>query len=196
MTALPLTRKKFTPQEYLMVERASGSRSEFLDGEIYAMSGASRAHVIINDNVGGVVHSQLKGTPCQGMFHDMKVRIGKGRAYVYPDFLIVYGKGRYVDAEQDVLLDPTVIFEILSPSTERYDRMTKFDLYKEIESLQDYILIAQDQPRVEHWCRHPDGGWNQNVISDKRCSLNIESTSVVVALADLYDRVEFEPESR
>jgi Uma2 family endonuclease len=191
MTALPQTRKKFTPAEYLVIERAAETRSEFLDGEIYAMAGASVAHVTITDNLTIEVGSQLKRTPCQGMSQDMKVTVGGGRLYAYPDYLIVCGERRHPDSMRDVLENPVALFEILSPSTEQYDRTTKFDLYKQIDSLREYVLIAQDTPRVEHYVRADDGSWRQTILAGLDETLRLESAPAAVLLADLYDRIDF-----
>ncbi len=190
MTALPLTRRKFTPEEYLMIERSADSRSEFLDGEIYAMAGATEAHITINDNLIGEVHPQLKGKPCQGMSQNVKVP-ADGRLFAYPDYLIVCGEKRYRDAEKDVLINPQVIFEVLSPSTENYDRTTKFDIYKRIETLREYVLIAPDQPRIEHWQRGEEGEWRQGVFHGMEAALSLETVPVVVPFVDLYYRVVF-----
>lgn len=191
MPALPLTRRKFTPDEYLVIERAADYRSEFLDGEIYAMAGASEAHITINDNLVAEVHAQLKGTLCQGMSQNAKVPAGGSRLFAYPDYLIVCGEKRYRDAAKDVLTNPIAIFEVLSSSTEQYDRTTKFDLYKQIDSFREYVLIAQDEPRVEHWQRLDDNSWRQTVLFGLEAALKLESVPATVLLLDLYDRIEF-----
>jgi Uma2 family endonuclease len=195
MTALPLTRKRFTSEEYLLIERGADTRSEFLDGEIYAMSGGSRAHITINDNLTAAIHGQLKRTACQGMSQNMKVPAGAARLYSYPDYLIVCGEQRFHDTQRDVLINPGVIFEILSPSTAQYDRITKFDLYKQIDSLREYILIEQDRPRVEHYVRMDGDAWKQIVLSGLDAVLTLESAPATVALVDLYDRIDFAPET-
>lgn len=132
MTALPLTRRQFTPEEYLFIERAAPTRSEFLDGEIYAMAGPTPEHVTVTDNLTIEVGVRVKGTPCQGMSQDMKVLVGPGSLFAHPDFLIVCGEKRYRDGTRDVLMNPLVIVEILAPSTEKYDTTTKFDLYNRV----------------------------------------------------------------
>ena len=191
MTALPLIRRRFTPEEYLLIERAADTRSEFLDGEIYDMAGASEEHTTINDNLVGEGYVQLKGTICQGMSQNVKVPAGRESLFAYPDYLIVCGEKRYRDTQRDVLLNPLVIFEILSPSTEHYDSATKFDLYKQIDSLMEYVLIAQDRPRVEQWLRMEGGSWRQTVLIGLDAKLALETVDVTVSLADLYDRISF-----
>jgi len=150
-----------------------------------------QAHITINGNLIMETGIRLKGTRCQGMSQNMKVPAGPGRLFAYPDYLIVCGEKRYRDNQRDVLTNPVVIFEILSPSTEHYDRSTKFDLYKLIDSFQEYILIAQDEPRVEHWVRLPDGAWRQKVLIGLDAELVLETAPASIALRDLYDRVEF-----
>ena len=193
MAALPLTRRRFTPEEYLVIERLADSRSELIDGDIYAMAGATIAHITINDNLTVEVGTQLKRTSCQGMSQNMKVAAGGGRSYVYPDYLIVCGERRFRDGEQDVLTNPSIVVEILSPSTQQYDRTTKFDLYKQIPTVNEYVLIEQDRPRVEHWRRADDGDWRWNTVEGMDATLSLDSAPVAVALRDLYDRVELMP---
>lgn len=139
---VPPMRRTFTAEEYLTIEREADCKSEFLEGDIYAMSGASPIHNLISFNLNGIVFSQLRGTPCFGLSNDMKIRVGEQGLYAYPDMTIVCGEMQFRDAKQDVLLNPVVIAEVLSPSTEQYDRTTKFDYYEQLESLQDYVLIS------------------------------------------------------
>ena len=193
MVAVPGTRRTFTPEEYLMVERAAEFRSEYLDGEIYAMAGASLAHVKINDSLTIEFGTRFNGTSCQGLSRDMKVPAGTGRLYAYPDFLIVCGEPQFRDTQTDVLTNPMIIFEILSPSTEQYDRTTKFDLYKKIVTMREYVLIAQDAPRVEHFVRMSDGSWRVNVLVGLDASLELESAPASVPLVRIYNRIDFTP---
>src|SRR5438552_6841429 len=126
------------------------------------MAGESRDHSRICFNLAGIIQPQHKDTPCEGFSPNMKVRAGIGGLYAYPDLMIVCGEAKFHDEQGDVLLNPTVIFEVLSPSTEKYDRGEKFRRYRtEIESLQDYVLVSQDQFRVEHHHREADGAWSQ-----------------------------------
>jgi len=191
MTALPMPLRKFTPEEYLLIERGAETRSEYLDGDIYAMAGATVSHIIINDNLARLFGTQLQDTPCLGLSRDMKVPAVLGRLYAYPDYLIVCGERSFRDDQADVLINPSVIFEILSPSTERYDRVTKFDLYKQIDALREYVLIEQDAVRVEHFVRRPDGAWNQTVLVGFEASLTLESAPATVPLFDIYNRINF-----
>jgi Uma2 family endonuclease len=188
--SLPRTLPVFTTEQYLDLERHTETRHEFLDGTVYAMSGASRAHSAICFNLAGLTHRQLNGTPCRGFSSDMKVRSGDARLYAYPDLTIVCGEPLVDDDHGDVLTNPSVIFEVLSRSTEAYDRGEKFERYKTIETLTDYVLVSQDQPRLEHFSRQPDGTWALAEVSGRDASLKLVSINCRVAVAEVYDRVE------
>jgi Uma2 family endonuclease len=182
----------FTPEEYLDLERQSEIRHEFLDGTVYAMSGESPAHSTICFNLGGILHLQLRGTNCRGFSPNMKVRAGEAGLYAYPDLAIVCGEPTFHDKHRDVLLNPTVIFEVLSRSTQTYDRGEKFERYREhVETLQDYVLVSQDRPRVEHHHREPDGTWTSSELNGLAEALSLPSIDCRVPLADVYSRITF-----
>jgi Uma2 family endonuclease len=189
MTAMPLSRKQFTPDEYLMIERAADSRNEYLDGEIYAMAGASEEHTIITDNVTREVGNRLKGTPCLIMSQNVKVPAGSERLFAYPDHIIVCGERLYRDNNRDVLINPQVIIEVLSRSTELYDRETKFDFYKQISTFREYILIEQEQAAIEQWARSADNSWTRNVIEGLDATLKLATVQIDLPLAEIYDRI-------
>ena len=188
--SLPRTLSVFTAEQYLDLERHTEIRHEFLDGTVYAMSGASRAHSAICFNLAVVIGSQLRGTPCTGYSSDMKVRSGDASLYAYPDLTIVCGEPIVHDDHGDVLLNPVVIFEVLSRSTEAYDRGEKFERYKTIETLTDYVLVSQDRARLEHFSRQPDGTWSPAEVSGLDASLDLASIDCRLPLAEVYDRVE------
>lgn len=180
-----------TPEEYLAVERRNEYKSEYVDGEVFAMTGASRRHNLIAVNMTAEIHRQLRGRPCETYAGDMRVRIQSKRvyAYTYPDVVVVCGEPRFEDGHLDTLLNPTVVIEVLSESTERYDRGRKFGFYRTIESLAEYVLVAQDEHRVEQYTRQADGRW---LLSDHRSPEEVvELTSVRCALAlrEVYERV-------
>ncbi len=181
----------FTPDEYLALERPSEIRHEFLDGTVYAMSGESLNHSTICFNLYGILHSQLRGTPCRGLSPNMKVRTKDESLYSYPDLMVVCGEPVFHDKHGDVLLNPTVIFEVLSRSTEAYDRGEKFARDRALETLADYVLVAQDRPRVEHFSRRPDGTWSHAEASGADATLVIDSVNCRLPLADVYERVTF-----
>lgn len=189
--SLPSTLSVFTAEQYLDLERHTEIRHEFLDGIVYAMSGASRAHSHICYNLTGITHRQLSGTPYTGYSSYMKVRAGDARLYAYPDLTIVCGEPILHDDHGDVLLNPALIFEVLSRSTEAYDRGEKFERYKTIETLTDYVLVSQDRARLEHFARQPDGTWALTEVNGLDASLDIESIDCRLPLAEVYDRVEF-----
>lgn len=189
--SLPRTLSVFTAEQYLDLERHTEIRHEFLDGIVYAMSGASRAHSHICYNLAGITHRQLSGTPCTGFSSDMKVRVGDASLFAYPDLTIFCGEPRFHDDHGDVLLNPVVIFEVLSRSTEAYDRGEKFERYKTIETLTDYVLVSQDRARVEHFSRQPGGAWSLNEVNGLDASLGLASIDCRLPLAEVYDRVEF-----
>jgi len=184
---------KVTEEQYLAMDRAAEFRSEFLDGEIVAMSGGSVRHSGLKVNLVGEVRAALRGTACQAFNSDLRVRVSS-RMYTYPDLTVVCGKPMTADKRQDILLNPTVIFEVLSPSTEHFDRGIKLRRYREIESLTDYILVAQDQIRIEQYTRGDANTWTLHDYQRAEDVLQIASIGVSVPLAAIYERIEFPAE--
>ncbi len=191
----------YSPEEYLEFERKAETRHEFFDGEIYpldgtisSMAGESLSHSQICINLAGEVRAKLKGKSCQALSPNMKVRAeGKGM-FAYPDLTIVCGKPIFHDRQRDVLLNPKVIIEVLSPSTEHYDQTKKFFRYrKELPSLTDYVLIYQDAPFIEHHEKQADGRWTHNAADGIDDVLRIVSIEIELDLREIYDRVEFNP---
>lgn len=155
-----IAKKKLTEAEYLAIERAAEFRSEFYNGEMFAMAGAKYPHNRIKDNLAGLIHAQLAGGPCYPLVSDMRVKVVKTGLQTYPDILIVCGEPVFPDADTtDVLLNPSVIVEVLSPSTERYDRGPKFRQYQLIESLKEIVLVSQDEPVIERFVRQTADSW-------------------------------------
>lgn len=187
-------KQRITHEEYLELERKAEFKSEYLDGQIFAMSGASPAHCAITPNLTSEVVLQLRGKPRQAFSSDMKVRTGYKGLYSYPDLSVVCGEPIFHDEKQDVLTNPKVIFEVLSPSTEAFDRGGKFIRYQIIDTFTDYILIAQDEPRVEHFIRQPDGGWLYYVVGGLESELHIASIDCTIPLAQWYDKIKFSEE--
>ncbi|MDZ7622636.1 MAG: Uma2 family endonuclease [Candidatus Competibacteraceae bacterium] len=180
-----------TPVDYLARERRSEVRSEYLNGRIYAMSGASREHNRITINLSAMLHSRLKGKPCEPFSGDLRVKVSPTGLYTYPDVIVVCGESRFEDEHVDTLLDPTVIIEVLSDSTEAYDRGEKFAHYRALESLTDYLLVAQDRPRIEHFVRQPDSCWLYSVTDGLDKQIEIATIDCVLPLAEVYERVVF-----
>ena len=178
MTGRPKT--YLAPEEYLAIERQNEYKSEYIDGEVVAMTGASPRHNLITVNIAGEPHRQLKGRPCETYGSDMRVRI-PGRGYTHSDAVVVCGEPELEDDYLDTLLNTTVLIEVLSDPTERYDRGRKSGFYRTTESLAEYLLVAQDEYRVEQYVRQPDGRW---LLSDHRSPEDVvELTSVQCALA-------------
>lgn len=186
--ALP---KFITPEEYLRMERASEEKHEYFRGEIFAMTGASENHNIVVGSTYAALYIQLRRRPCQIYPSDMRVRIPSTGLYTYPDISVVCGTPEFEDTVLDTLLNPTVIIEVLSSSTEQYDRGKKFQHYRTIASLQEYILIAQDSFRIEQFSRKG----NQWILTDaKTLESVIQLTSIdcTIALSDVYEKVSFD----
>ena len=177
-------------EEWLEAERASAEgRSEYVDGEVFAMTGASAEHNTIVMNIGRELSIQLKGRPCQVYANDMKVLIRSASAGKYPDLVAFCGEPELLDGRRDVLLNPSLLVEVLSDSTEAYDRGDKFALYRQIPSLREYLLVSQSRVLVELFSRGDDGRW---VLADYR-SLNdrvpLPSLDCTLDLAEIYDKV-------
>ncbi|EFO80936.1 protein of unknown function DUF820 [Oscillochloris trichoides DG-6] len=187
MTAQP--KRYITEQEYLEVERTSTNKHEYLDGQIYAMSGASRIHNLIAGNTLAALHGQLRHKPCQIFPSDMRIRVMRTGLNTYPDLVIICGEPEYTDDALDTLINPLVLIEILSPSTERYDRGMKAQHYRTIETLQDYIFIAQDYYHIEHYSRQEHGQWLLQEAIGLESRITIGSIACSLALADVYEKV-------
>ncbi len=186
-----LAESLITPADYLARERRSEVRSEYLNGRVYAMSGASREHNRITINLSAMLHSRLKGKPCEPFSGDLRVKVSPTGLYTYPDVIVACGESRFEDEHVDTLLDPTVIIEVLSDSTEAYDRGEKFAHYRALESLTDYLLVAQDRPRIEHFVRQPDSRWLYSVTDGLDEQVEIATLDCVLPLAEVYERVVF-----
>ncbi len=187
MSSQPTT--YLTPAQYLIVERAAEYKSEYIEGEVVAMTGASRRHNLIAFNIAGELKPQLKGRACEGYLGDMRVRVPSSRLYTYPDVVVVCEEPRFEDDQLDTLLNPTLLVEVLSDSTEKYDRGKKFGFYRTIESLSDYLLIAQDERRIEHYAKQPDGRWLLAEYSSPDDLIALDSISCRLVLREVYDKV-------
>ncbi len=181
-----------TPKEYLEMERLAPSRNEYYAGAMYAMAGASRRHVFIVTNVVASLGGQLKGGRCSAFANDLRVKVSTHGLYSYPDIGVVCGKGRYEDKHGDTLLNPAVIVEVISDSTESYDRGRKFEMYRTLESLTDHLLVAQDEPLVEHFSRMSDGRWALSEHKGMDAAVAIASIDCTLPLADIYDKIDFD----
>jgi Uma2 family endonuclease len=181
---------RLTPEEYLALERKATTKSEYLNAHIYAMAGASREHNLITGNIFGELRTQLRERPCEAYVNDMRLKIGPAGLYTYPDVAVVCGEPRFEDTDLDTLTNPTVLVEVLSPSTEAYDRGEKFAHYRRLGSLQEYILVAQNCVRVEHYLRQ-EKQWLLTELSDLDEVLHLVSISCDLSLHEIYVKVEF-----
>lgn len=185
-----------TQQEYLALERVAKFKSEYVNGEIFAMAGASEEHNTIAANTLIEIGSQLKRRPCKAYGSDLRVKVSPTGLYTYPDVTVVCGKPQ-IEHEQglDTLLNPIVLVEVLSPTTADYDRGAKFEHYRKLASLQEYVLVAQDKPHIAHYVRQADHTWVFSETYDVNASVHLPSITCDLALADVYAKVEFETEA-
>jgi Uma2 family endonuclease len=179
----------YTVEDYLALELSTQQKHEYFQGEVFAMAGASYAHTVVVVNVAGELRAQLKGKPCRASSGDLRVRTGDSSLYTYPDIVVVCGPPK-LDQPGDTLTNPAVIVEVLSESTEAYDRGRKFELYQSIDSLTDYLLVAQDTPRVEHYRRQPGGEWIYTLENRLEASVTIPSIGCALKLAEVYEKVD------
>lgn len=186
----PLAEPRPSPGEYLALERQARHRSEYVNGRIYAMAGASRTHNLIAGNVFAELREQMRGRPCEAYVGDMRVKVSRTGLYTYPDVAALCGEPRFEDAHGDTLLNPALVVEVLSDSTERYDRGEKFSHYRRLDSLREYVLAAQDRVRVEHYLRQGEH-WVLTEISDREGTLVLSSVDCTLGLRAVYERVAF-----
>lgn len=200
---VPKHRSRISVDTYLALERASGERHLYLDGEIYAMAGESGVHADICMNLSALIHAALRGKECRARSKDTKVRSGptpmSGRGtegfFSYPDLLVICGEPETHDAHGDVVLNPSIVMEVLSPSTEAFDRGEKFRRYQSWNpTLTDYLLVSQDKPEIEHFTREASGGWHYQRYEGLDAVVTIASIGCTLALREVYERVTFAEE--
>ncbi len=180
-----------TVEEYLAREREADYKSEHFNGEIFAMAGASEPHVLIVNSVIARLYLQLEHRPCKVYSNDMRLKVSPTGLYTYPDVMVVCGEVQFDDDELDMLLNPTVIVEVLSKSTESYDRTTKFEHYSKLKSLQEYLLVDQRRPRVELFTKEGEGRWALLTFENLEDIVKLASIDCELALKDIYLKVNF-----
>lgn len=180
-----------TPEEYLALERAAETKSEYIQGDMVAMSGASRSHNLIATNLASELRNQLKKRPCEVYTADMRVKIQTLRRplYTYPDLVVVCGEPQLEDEHLDTLLNPLLIVEILSPSTESYDRGRKFAAYRTLASLQEVLLVPQDEPRVELYTRQSDHRWVLSEATGLDAVVQLSAVGCELSLREIFDKI-------
>ena len=183
-------RKFYTPEEYLALERASDIRHEYIDGEIVEMAGANRRHNRISMNVGRLLDNQLLERDCNVYGSDMRVKIASTDRYTYPDVVAVCGAELFEDENEDTLLNPMLIIEVLSKSTEAYDRGEKFEYYQTIESFCEYVLIAQEPFRVEQFVRKEQNVWTYFEYRTPDDIVKLNSVDCELVLRDIYHKIQ------
>lgn len=186
----PTEHTRVSPEDYLAYERQNEFKSEYLDGEIRAMTGASMRHNSITLNVAAELRAQLRNSNCQTLAVDMRVKVPARNLYTYPDVVVVCGEAELEDEYLDTLLNPTLIVEVLSKSTAKYDRTVKFEHYRTLESLAEYVLVSQGEYRVEHYAKQPDGRWPLTDIRGPEGTVELASVGCTLALSVIYERVE------
>jgi Uma2 family endonuclease len=184
-----------TPEQYLDIESKAEFRSEYINGEMFAMSGATPNHARIVLNTARRLTEQLDGRPCEAFDGDLRLYSAKYKIFTYPDVLVTCGPHQLLDARRDTLTDATVIVEVLSPSTKNYDRGEKFLFYRSLPSFSEYLLLSQDTMRAEHHVRQPDNSWLFREFTESDDKIELKSISCRLQLRSLYERVEFEPEA-
>ena len=181
-----------TPDAYLALDREADVKHQYYAGEIFAMSGASEEHNLIVVNLIAELRQQLKNRPCKVYPSDMRVKVNPTGLYTYPDVIVVCGEATFDDEQSDTLLNPTILFEVLSESTSDYDRGGKFGHYRKLGSLQEYVLVDQQRTYVEHHTRQPGDRWLLSETDDASDTILLESIDCQLALAEIYHKVTFD----
>ncbi len=184
-------KKKLTANEYLEIERRAQLKSEFFNGEMFAMAGGSPQHNIIKENLILELGIRLRGGPCRTLSSDQRVLVNTSGLYTYPDIVVICGPLILDTRDKDTLTNPTAIIEVLSPTTERYDRGDKFRNYQKIESLKEYVMVYQDESLCERFVRQEDSSWALVSFVGLNNSLVFTSVSASIPLADVYAGVTF-----
>jgi Uma2 family endonuclease len=176
---------RYTPRQYLVRERRAEYRSEYFDGEVVAMAGASERHVAIAQNISAHLYFRVRGG-CRVYQTDLKVQLDLGTGYAYPDVMVLCGEPRFVDRVHDVVTNPTVVFEVLSRGTERHDRSTKAQAYRRVESLAAYVLVSQQEPRVEVYVRGVGGEWPCTLYQRLDDTVELPAVGCALTVAEIY----------
>jgi Uma2 family endonuclease len=191
MSTLPKT--SLSEEEYLSIERAAERKSEYLDGEMFAMSGAAPRHVAIVTNLVRELSTALRGRSCWVFSTDLRLRVSPTRLYTYPDAMVACGELRFADDRKDTLLNPSVVVEVLSESTQDWDRGGKFAHYRTLDSVTDYLLVAQDRHHVEMFSRRDDGRWLFWETDRDEDRIDLPSVGASLRVGDLYEGVDALP---
>ena len=190
---LPQTNRKLTEVEYLEIERTAEFKSEFFDGEMFAMPGGTAEHSLIATNLAGELRTRLKHHGCVVFNSDLRIKVEATALFTYPDLSIICGPARFDDDSRDTAVNPTMLVEVLSDSTEAYDRGKKFEHYRQVQTLEEYLLVSQKEPRIEKFTRQPDGRWLFNEAVGLESNMELPSLKVSISLAEVFANVSFAP---
>ena len=184
---------RLSEAEYLRLERQAETRSEYFEGEVFAMADGTCAHSLVATNVIGEVRSRLKASDCVVYNADMKVKVQTTWLFTYPDVSVACGEQSFLDEQEDTLLNPMVVFEVLSDSTEAYDRGKKFEHYRQIPSCREYLLVSQTEPRIEQFIRQSNGEWILKEAAGMSAEIKLPSLGIVLLLREVFAKVQFAP---
>jgi len=184
---------RLSEAEYLRSERLADTRSEFFDGELFAMAGGTRSHSLIQTNLLRELSSRLKATDCVAYNADLRVKVEATGLLTYPDVSVVCGEQRFLDEQEDTLLNPGVVVEVLSDSTEAYDRGKKFENYRQIPTCREYLLVSQKEPRIEQFIRQANGEWTLKEAAGLSAEIKLPSLGIVLQLREIFAKVQFAP---
>ncbi len=188
-------RLKYSLEQYLDFENHSPERHEYFRGDIFSMTGGSRRHGRIIGNLYYYSRKELEGTPCEPHISDQRIAVSAAELHTYPDMALVCGPVEYHPVDRDAIVNPSVLFEVLSPTTERYDRGKKFELYRNLASLQEYVLVAQDAPHIERFIRQDGGSWKLVEVRGLDAMLELSVAKCHLSLRAIYQNVDFASES-
>jgi Uma2 family endonuclease len=186
-----LKKKRFTPAEYLAMEAVADYKSQYYNGEIFAMAGGTPDHSLIAVNVAGVLHQRLATTPCRVFNSDMRLNVERSGLYTYPDVMVICGKIALVKGRNDTVTNPTLIVEVLSESTRDYDRGAKFNFYKQIPTLREYLVVESERPHVECYRRTSDDKWLIEITEDLDAAVQLEAVACEIGLREIYSKASW-----
>jgi len=190
---LPQTSRRLTEAEYLEIERAAECKSEFFDGEVFAMAGGTLQHSLIGTNVTREFGNRLGNNRCVAFNADLRIKIEATGLLTYPDLSVICGPPQFAERLDDTVVNPTVLVEVLSNSTEAYDRGRKFEHYRQIPTLQEYLLVSQTEPRIEQFVRESDGRWVLNEAVGMEKKVELPSLKITISLSEIFAKVNFVP---
>jgi Uma2 family endonuclease len=193
--SLPAPLQRLTEAEYLEIERAAEFKSEFFEGEMFAMAGGTPQHSLIATNLAAEFRNQLKSGDCAPYNADLRIKIEATGLCTYPDLSVICGPLQFAPGTDDTVLNPTLLAEVLSDSTEGYDRGKKFEHYRQIPTFQEYLLVSQKEPRIEQFIRQSDGRWVLNEAAGLDAMLELPSLRISLSLAEVFAKVKFVPAS-